>query len=60
VGQPALPDGVVEIAGQRGDAAADGHWAAAGRQLGADELIDVLMGQLLETHGAEGRQQVVS
>ena len=59
VGQPALADRVVQGAGQRGDAPAHGDWATATGQLGADELVDVLVGEAFQPDRTEGRQQIV-
>jgi len=59
VSEPALTDGVVERAGQCGDTPPDGDRAAAGGELGAHEVVDVLVGEPFEPDRAEGRQQVV-
>jgi len=57
--ESALANRVVECAGQGGDAAAKSDRATAGGQLGADELVDVLVTEVLEPDRAEGWQEIV-
>lgn len=58
VSEAALADGVIQRTGQRGDATVHRHRAAASGELGADELVDVLVREAFEPDGAKGRQEI--